>query len=259
MNFLYDFPDLIICAIFSLILIAAFLTASMLPRFIPTLRLEKEDMDFVIRTQGAIFSLCSLVLAFSLVQVQSNFRRVDAAISAEASSINNLDRILARSGDMASPELRQYLYKYAESIVNEEWPAMQQGKSISRSSQTFGELSSGVLHLSAQPGRQSMILDELMKITEAMAEHRDIRIEMAEVALPWIFWLIVTVALMVAMMLSGILANNSLRKIVMSCQALVLGLLASIVFINDQPFKGQTSVTPDALVKTMSAMQARAK
>ena len=43
----------------------------------------------------------------------------------------------------------------------------------------------------------------------------------------------------------------------MTCQAFVLGALLSIVFINDRPFMGQTSVGPDAMLKAIKAIDQR--
>ena len=49
--------------------------------------------------QATLFTMTSLVLAFTLVEVEANFRKADALVSTEASQINRLDRLLNRYGD----------------------------------------------------------------------------------------------------------------------------------------------------------------
>lgn len=91
--------------------------------------------------------MCSLVLAFTLVQAESNFRKVDAIVSTEASQIDPLDRLLARYGDASAATVRQHLRAYARSIIDDDWPAMLQGNESEKTREAFSPASRGVLAL----------------------------------------------------------------------------------------------------------------
>jgi len=74
---------------------------------------------------GSIITLSGLLIGFLLNQAQSNFREVQSLVSQEAGRINNLDRLLTRYGDPAVAIIRKELFEYMNSIVNDEWPKLE--------------------------------------------------------------------------------------------------------------------------------------
>ena len=97
MDFLYNFSNLSI--MFSFIFMIGLLLTILhfIARSVPFLRPRPETFDFAMRMQIPVFSMCGLLLAFSLVNVQGNLKRVDALVTAEAAQLNNLDRLLSRA------------------------------------------------------------------------------------------------------------------------------------------------------------------
>ena len=91
---------------------------------VPWLRPNPENSDFVLRLQATLFTITSFVVAFTLVEAEVNIRKVDALVSAEASHINRLDRLLVRYGDGAGEQVRPQLLVYARSVVADEWPEL---------------------------------------------------------------------------------------------------------------------------------------
>lgn len=89
---------------------------------------SNENNDFVLRMQATLFTMTSLVLAFTLVEAESNFRTADLLVATEASQINRLDRLLSRYGDDSAADLRLHLLAYTKAIVDDEWPAMLRGE-----------------------------------------------------------------------------------------------------------------------------------
>jgi hypothetical protein len=62
----------------------------------------------------------------------------------------------------------------------------------------------------------------------------------------------------VLLVVLGIMIEPSFwRVIATGGQATAVALLLSLVFIYDQPFKGQTSIGPDAIVKALAMMKNR--
>lgn len=126
-DWLYSLPETLIMVAGALVMAGAILAMPSLVQRLPWLQVNNENNDFVLRMQATLFTMTSLVLAFTLIEAESNFRKVDALVSTEASQINRLDRLLNRYGDESVTELRLNLLAYARSIVDDEWPAMLRG------------------------------------------------------------------------------------------------------------------------------------
>jgi len=221
---------------------------------------DKDSVDFATRGQSTVIGFLAIVLSFSLVSAQANLHAVETMVSAEASQINQLDRLLLRYGDPKVAQMRGLLAAYAQSIVGEEWPLLSRGDRSgldSRLSETFGQLSRAVFSIDPAPGRQIEIYNQIPKEMDGLSESRGRRIEAADIRLPDIFWEIIF-ALLVLLVALGVMIEPSLwRAIAMGGQAMAVALLLSLVFIYDQPFKGQTSVGPDAIVKALAMMKSR--
>lgn len=124
-DWLYSFPEWLLLAFSSVTLVGLIVFLPRLIRLVPWLRPSDVNTDFALRVQTTLFTMTSLVLAFSLVQADINFRQAEAAVSAEASRIDQLDRLLTRYGDHTAEEVRPLLRTYAQSIVQDEWRSMQ--------------------------------------------------------------------------------------------------------------------------------------
>ena len=64
------------------------------------------NTEFVIRMQAPLFTMTALVLTFTLVEAERNFRQVDSDLTAEASQLNQIDRLLTRYDTPAATILR---------------------------------------------------------------------------------------------------------------------------------------------------------
>ena len=89
MNWLYSFPDLLILAAAAAVLSLLIVFLPSLVQRLPWMTPNDRNTDFVLRMQATLFTMTSLVLAFTLVEAENNFRKVEALVSAEASQISS--------------------------------------------------------------------------------------------------------------------------------------------------------------------------
>jgi hypothetical protein len=256
-DWLYLLPDSLIVAAFiglfggSVAFLPRLLTLS--PRLAP----NAESTDFILRIQSTLFTMTGFALAFTLVQAQANYRRVEGIVTSEAAQINTLDRLLTRYGDPSVTALRPILLGYIQSIVTDDWPRLVQGSYSPETIARFAATARAVTAISPAPGRQSSIYGEMLKLLEAMAESRDARLDAAKIALPSVYWIVVWFAMGVLVAASGTIVRTRFRTFFLTAQAAVLGALMGVVFITDHPLKGQTSVGPDAMVRVIAAIKNR--
>ncbi len=263
--FLYSLSDPTIVILFASMGALVILVFAGIKRKIPFFQKQrsadeiKKSDDFLIATRATVIAMCSLVLAFSMVTVINNYNKAEAAAATEASLINNMDRMMARYGDPSVSALRTSLMAYTKSIVADEWPLLGQGKGSDKTRELFVPISKGVIAIQPGAGRQSVIYTEMVKKADDIAEAREARLENTSTALADIFWLMVGLTFSAMIILALFVELNPIRIFSFSVQMAAFGALLAVVFIFDQPFNGQTSVSPKAFTKTITAMQNRAQ
>ncbi len=258
-DWLYSLPEVLIVALAAGLLAAAIAYLPRLVRRIPGLAHSDINTEFVIRMQAPLFTMTALVLTFTLVEAERNFRQVDSDLTAEASQLNQIDRLLTRYDTPPAAILRPLVLGYAQSIVKDEWPRMLSGEPSRPTSLAYGQLSRGIMAMDPAPGRQSLMFAELLKSLDAVAESRDRRLANVRVRLPSIYWMVILFGTLMLLFVSSTIGPTRLRTAVLGAQLAVLGAFIGFVFIMDAPFLGETAVRPAALTQAIEAMQNRAK
>ena len=141
--FLYNLPNSCIALLFGIT--GAALFAGVLFLRVKLLRIQINP-DHARRAHGAlavVIGFAGLILAFSLVQEQINFRNLEAQVGTEANNLAQLDRLLVRYGSLGDDALRLSLREYANSIVNDEWPQLSKSRVSGRTTRLGGALALG--------------------------------------------------------------------------------------------------------------------
>lgn len=253
---LYALPDWALLLAWASALAVLFVVMSALTHRVPRLRPNADNSDFVLRLQATLFTITGFVVAFTLVEALSNLRKVDTVVTAEASAINRLDRLLFKYGHDTSQRVRPELLEYARSVVADEWPAMQRGASA-RTGQDFADVSNGILALEPAPGWQTVLYSEILRSYDAVAEARDARLGVVTVSLGAGFWQAITFAVLLLLFVSSTIERNFFRTVILGCQMAVLGTFIGFVFILDQPFKGRSAVKPVAIAQAIAVIEDR--
>jgi len=256
-DWLYSLPEALILVAGALVMVGAILGLPSLVHRLPYLRTSNENNDFVLRMQATLFTMTSLVLAFTLVEAESNFRKADLLVATEASQINRLDRLLSRYGDESAAELRLDLLAYAKAIVDDEWPAMLRGERSDKVRLAFTPLSRGIFEIEPRPGRETTIYAEILRSFDTIAESRDARLNAVTLALPERYWQVILFAVLMLLFITSTMGRSAFRAYVLSAQMAVMGAFIGFVFIMDQPFKGQTAVDAQPLRQAIVRMESR--
>ena len=259
MYWLHNFPEPLLLLIAAAVLAAVIVYLPRLTRRVPFLKPSDANTDFTARMQVPLFTMTALVLAFTLIQADSNFRMIDSQVTAEASQINQLDRLLTRYGERGAATARPFLRAYARSIVDDEWPEMLKDRSSEKTRTAFTAVSQSIMAIDPGPGRKSMIYGEMLKSLETIAEARDTRLNQLQVGLPAIYWEVVGFAVLILLLVSSTIEQTPFRAAVLGGQMAVLGAFIGLVFIMDTPFKGDTRITPKAIAQIASFMDKRDK
>ncbi len=254
---LYALPELLVIVLAALLLGTAQIW---LPRFVqrvPFLAPTNEGFEFSIRMQAPLFTLTALVLTFTLVEAERNFRQIDASVTAEASQINQLDRLLTRFDDPAAKAARAPLLAYGKAIVKE-WPAMlKNGRDNATVTEAFSQVSRAIMAIEPKSTRQTQFFGEMLRSLDAIADSRDRRLDSIKMSLPMTYWVVVLFSVLMITLVSCMIPRTPFRTAVLTCQLAVLGAFVGFVFVMDSPFSGEDAVTPAAISDVVTAMERR--
>jgi hypothetical protein len=257
-HWLYALPELLLIALGAGGLAVAVIYLPKLVQRVPFLAPTDAGLEFVIRMQAPLFTMTALVLTFTLVEAERNYRQIESNITAEASQISQLDRLLARFGDPAAQASRPLLLAYARSIVNDEWPAMlRRGEGSNKTRFAFTGVSRVVLALDPAPGRQALIYAEMLKSLDLIAQSRDARLDSLAVGLPGIYWAVILFSVLVLLLVSCTIPRTPFRTTVLAGQLAVLGAFVGFVFLMDSPYRGENAASPDTISRAVAAMEQR--
>jgi Protein of unknown function (DUF4239) len=257
-EWIYDLPNIGVALLFGiagacLLGGAAFFRERILRIRVPSAHSEETD-----KALAVVISFTGVVLAFSLVQANGNLRNLETQVATEAHNIDQLDRLILRYGDPATIALRGALRDYANSIVRDEWPELGKGRPSEQTAALFRPISRNVIAIEPSPGRQSLIYAEMLKKVDEIAADRKARVVSAtKLELPSIFWETIVGLVIILLLLATLSESTFGRAVALGCQGFGLALLVALVFIFDEPFKGQTSVSPEPIVTVVTGMQAR--
>jgi uncharacterized protein DUF4239 len=253
--FLYSLSDLSVAVLFSAVAAVAFTVAPLL-RVRLFGEVSEASSEFARTTMTAITGFTGVVLAFSLVQAQGNLRAVERTVATEAMQLHQIDRTLTSYGDERVTAIRDAVRAYTQSVVADEWPKLSEGGNSEVTAELFHGLSQRILAIEPASARQNIIYGDLVKMVDQLAESRQDRLGATNLALPAIYWEAIGFLMVLLITFSAFVEPR--RAVSLGGLGAGLALLVTLVFIFDQPFLGDISVTPDPLVKVLAAMDGRA-
>ena len=259
-KWLYNLPNTGIALLFGSIGAGLFAGVPFLREKLLRIQGPRDHSEAARNALSVVTGFTALVLAFSLVQAQNNLRNLDTQVGTEAHNLAQMDRLLIRYGEPGNGVIRGSLRDYADSIVRDEWPQLRKGRLSERTSALFRPISRGILAIEPGPGRQSLIYTEMLKKVDELAADREARLVAASrIKLPPIFWETIIFLLLILLVLASFSEGTFAfgRAVALGGQGFGVALLVALVFIFDRPFKGQTSVSPEPIVKIIAEMQAR--
>ena len=243
-DWIYLLPVGVIMALVVGVLIGADLVAALFYRHFARRWLPRDSARTLIDSYRLTVTLTGLVLAFSLLQVQTNFREVSTLVAHEADTLDLAARELQQIGDADALALRRRLIAYGEAIVVEEWPRLAHGGYSARADGMYAELLRLAGGLQTAAADQPAVYDDLIRNLDLLGNLRDERIAAAGVRLPGPFWLTIWAMTAVCVLLAASLPATFADRLATLLPAAALGLLIALVIIIDVPFEGQFSVRP---------------
>jgi hypothetical protein len=257
-QWLNNLPNFVIALLFGLVGAGLGAAAPFFREKVLRIRVSGDHSEAAHGALDLAIYLTGLVLAFSFNRAQGDLRNLETQVVTEAHHLAQMDRLLVRYGDPGNDSIRASLRDYADSIVRDEWSELRKGRSSQRTAALFRPISRGILAIVPTGERQGLIYAEMLKKVDEIAADRKARVvAAARLKLPSFFWLIITFLLVTLLVLATFTEATLGRATALGGLGFGLGLLVALVFVFDEPFKGETAVSPEPIIDAVAEMQAR--
>jgi len=256
--FINHLPPWLLIIFFSVLIVICMLILHKVIRLLLDKYYPEYKDALALNIHNSVSTLLALIVTFSLVQAVSTYRQAEHIIRQEAVRINNLDRLLTRYGSPeATDPVRIALKEYAQSIVVDEWPEMDEGHQCAKTEALFKPVSKGVIEMKPSNPRENSIYNEMLRLADFLADSRNDRLDAAEFAIPNIFWLIIIVMLVAKTVLSAFAERTRATDIVIGTQMVCFATLLCLTFSFDEPLKGDSGLKPLPIVEVIEVISKR--
>jgi uncharacterized protein DUF4239 len=231
----------------ALAVVVAVVGLVLVQRLVPTER-RKEHNDvagFIYAVLGVAYAV---LLGLMLIAV---WEKWDAAEVTTTDEANELAGIFYWAHALPQPEgrhIQELVRSYARVVVEEEWPAMAQGKSSPEAWDTLDELRGTILGLEPTTGAQQARYTEMLAQLHDLGNARRERLLAAEQGLPPILWVVLILGGVITVFFTYLfgLENTLVHLIMVGSLALVISMSLFTVAALDYPFQGDIHIHPTA-------------
>jgi hypothetical protein len=205
---------------------------------------------------GILGTTYGVILGFMLFTVWNDFRGAEVNANMEASALLTVSRIGAGLPPPEREAIHALGLKYAETTINQDWPAMQMQQNGDASEGVVGEMWKVLAEMKSL-GNGDNSADHLSNALKDLSERRNLRAEELRNRLPAILWLLLMAGAAATVGSSCLLGNDN--KWLHYCQVLALTFVVSVALASiadlARPFEGAVSVSPVAFERALAMMQ----
>lgn len=212
-------------------------------KFASQWELKDRDENMAAGGIASAAALTGIVLAFVLALTNQAIDSYQSEISIEAAQIRNLDKLLTAAHSKQFEDCRKPLLNYSKSIVQDEWPQLQQQRGSTITTSLLTKLDTCLLASGPKTESQSVIYLEIVKLSSQITQSREMRIANSSASLSPLFWFVMHLGLLLTIILSALsfYTPGTIRVINCSIQVITLSILMALTMVLDRPFSSQSN------------------
>jgi hypothetical protein len=199
----------------------------------------------------------AVLLGLMLIAVWEQWNAAQDVASDEA---NELAGIFWFAHALPQPEgrhIQELARSYAEVVVEEEWPLMEQGRSSPKAWDTLDELRGTILGLDPPTGAQQVRYNQVLEQLHALGDARRERLLAASEGLATILWVVLIGGGVITIAFTYLfgLEDTVVHTLMVAALAMILSLSLFTVAALDYPFKGDVRIHPAAFEQVLERFQ----
>jgi len=199
----------------------------------------------------------AVLLAFVAVIAWQNYDTAQSTVQSEANELAGIYFLANRFSDSDRAQVHNLARSYAQVVVEEEWPRMEEGKTSSRASALLSELRASLQNLDARTDTDLVLYDQALTRFHDLANARRLRLVAVTEGLPGTLWVVLLGGGVVTVCFSylfGFKSNWAHALMIAALTLVICGILLTIGLL-EYPFAGEVKVQPDAFEEVLRIFQ----
>jgi hypothetical protein len=209
-------------------------------------RMHNDVAGFTLAIAGVIYAV---LLAFIAVAVWQGYGQADSMVQIEANLVGDLYRGTAGLPDPQASKLRHALYVYAETVVQEEWPALAAGSDEDAAGwQLLDGVHLTLVQFHPQDFGVASVQAGMLRSLNELYDARRGRFRSAAVTLPPVLWwnLLAGAALLLMFAYLFGVPNLAMHAAMVSLLGATIGLVLIMIVLLAHPFRGDNHISAAA-------------
>src|SRR5215210_1918503 len=213
-------------------------------------RQEHNDVaGFLYAVMGVVYAV---LLALLVIAVWEQYQKANEAVESEANGVAEVAWLAYRLPEPEHHQLQEDARSYAQEVVEEEWPLMEQGlggvQSLPEGWDLIDDIRATLQDVEPSTVAEQELYAEGLDRISRFGDARRMRVVAAKEGLPGVLWAVLVFGAVVTVgftYLFGLRNSWAHRLMVMSLTA-VIALVLFTVGVMEHPFSGGVHLEPDA-------------
>jgi hypothetical protein len=193
---------------------------------------------------GAMFGV---IVGFSAFLVLNHYHAAQQTVQSEASNIEEIYHLAQPLPEPKRDQIQGLAVSYARVVVDEEWPAMREGRATEHADALAEELRRSIQEgYKTTTGAEQQFFGEALDVINDLEEDREARLIEARTGLPAILWVALVVLGTTIVGFSFLVGMESRRLHVATVASLATGiaLVLFTIYVLDHPYGTDFGVEP---------------
>ena len=222
-------------------------------RLLPA-QLRIENRDATVYMASIVGVIYAVLLAFIAVAAWETFNRAGDVAMKEAAELGDLYRDSRMLAPVVAENIDRIVEQYVRVVIEEEWPAMSEGGTISTKGWILLEQVAGLMMADTPENPKSIALfqEMLTRLNDLYDARRD-RLLAADEELEGSVWGVVLFGGLISLVFCWIFGtpHRGFHLFVSGLVAATFGLVMFLIISFDLPFRGAVQIRPDEFVMVL--------
>jgi hypothetical protein len=199
----------------------------------------------------------AVLVGLILIAVWEQWEAAKITADDEASEVAEVFWVANRLPQPEGRHIQELARSYAQVVVEEEWPLMEQGKASPKAWVILDDIRDSIQNLDPSTDAQQVLYDQGLERVHDLSDARRERLLEAQEGIPGILWVVMLVGGVVTVGFTYLfgLENTTTHMLMVAGLTLVICLILFTVAALNYPFRGDVRVGPEAFEQVLGRFE----
>lgn len=199
--------------------------------------------------------LLSLVLSLAFGEVIVEWRDIQKSIKGEVMDIADLSVNLEQFDQELVGEHQALLIDYAQSIIDDDWPALAQDSIGQTSRKLLRQLAKSINNLEPETPTQEILKAQMMSDIERLYDFRRTRLNNT-LSQPPVYTFVIIIGFIITVICFGVYKPQGPLIVLLSLYTAFIGVVLYLILSLSDPFQGEIGISPHLFENLVEILEA---